>query len=125
MKHLLSLCAVICISVFAHAQATKVNKAETPRYDNTANLKTSGMVPDKLKVSLSENKLFIVYKNQEIPSASVQVLDSLIKKIPGKDQLVVEFESINAEAEKVKTIDAVLKQCQCSVARRSVKMQKQ
>jgi hypothetical protein len=123
MKQLLSLCTVICISVFANAQTVK--PAQAPRYDNTTTIKTSGPIPDKLKVSLSENKLFIVYKNQEIPAASIQVLDSLIKKIPGKDQLVVEFENINAEAEKVKSIDVVLKQCQCSVSRRSVKMQKQ
>jgi hypothetical protein len=125
MKHLLSLFAVICISVLARAQDVKVKDAQLPKYDNTNAIKHSGAIPDKLKVSLSESKLFIVYKNQEIPAASIQVLDSLIKKIPGKDQLVVEFENINAEAETIRSIDTILKQCRCSVSKRSEKVNKQ
>jgi hypothetical protein len=125
MKHLLALCAVICMSVFARAQTTKVNVAPTPKYDNNNAIKHPGTVPDKLKVSLTEDKMFIVYKNQEIPSASIRVLDSLIKKVPGKDQLVVEFENTNAEAETVKSVDAVLKQCQCSVSKKSIRWNKQ
>jgi hypothetical protein len=112
MKFLLSFCAVICISVFAHAQ--------TAKYDSINTVK-SNRIPDKLKVSLSNDKLFIVYKNQEIPAASILVLDSLVKKVPGKDQLVVEFENINAEAGTVKSIDVILKKCQCNVSKRSVK----
>ena len=107
MKYLILFCAGIFITVFAHAQ--------TPRFDYTN--KTSNLTPpDKLKVTLSKDSMFIVYKNQEIPAASMQVLDSLLKKIPVGEHLTVEFESINAEPEKKRSVNAVLKQCGCHIA---------
>ena len=109
MKYLLLFCAALCLSVFA--------KAQRPKYDHNSSVKA----PDKLKVSLSNDKLTIVYKNQEIPGATLQVLDSLIKKVPGKEQLMVEFENFNGEPEKNKNIDAILKKCQCHVAKHSIR----
>ena len=111
MKYLILFCAGIFITVFAHAQ--------TPRFDYTN--KTSNLTPpDKLKVTLSKDSMFIVYKNQEIPAPSIQVLDSLLKKIPVGEHLTVEFESINAEAEKKRSISTVLKQCHCRIMGHSI-----
>jgi hypothetical protein len=112
MKYLILFCAGFFLTVFAYAQ--------TPRFDHTN--KTSNLTPpDKLKVTLSKDSMFIVYKNQEIPVASIQVLDSLLKKAPIGEKLTVEFESINAEPEKNRSINAVLKQCRCRIAGHSVK----
>ena len=112
MKFLILFCAGLLLTVFAHAQ--------TPRFDynnNTSNLTP----PDKLKVTLSKDSMFIVYKNQEIPAPSIQALDSLLKKIPVGEHLTVEFESINAEPENNRSINAVLKQCRCLITGHSVK----
>lgn len=112
MKYLVLFCAGLCLSALAHAQ--------TPRFDH--NNKTSNLnPPDKLKVTLSKDSLFIIYKNQEIPAASIQVLDSLLKKVPIGEKLTVEFESINAEPEKNRSINEVLKQCHCRITGHSVK----
>src|SRR5688500_14044866 len=86
MKHLLLFCAVISSSVFVHGQ--------TPKNDNTSNQSVNFEPPVKLKVSLSVDKLLIVYNNQEIPGATVQVLDSLMKKVPDFKNVKVEFEGI-------------------------------
>lgn len=113
MKQLLLFCAVLCFSAFVHAQ--------TPKYDNTNNKSVNFEPPVKLKVSLSNDKLLIVYNNQEIPGATVQVLDSLMKKVPDFKNVKVEFEGINADPEKKKAVDAVLKQCQCRVQGHMIK----
>lgn len=107
MKQVLLLCSVLSLSVFVHAQ--------TPKYDVNDNKSVNLEPPVKLKVSLSEHKLLIVYNNQEIPGATVQVLDSLMKKVPDFKKINVEFEGINADPEKKKAVDAVLKQCRCRV----------
>lgn len=106
MKYALLFLTGMCLSVLTDAQNIKVNSA-----------------PDKLKVTLSENNISVSYKNQPTSIGSVQALDSLMKKISGQDHLIVEFESINAEPEKVKSINAVLKQCKCHIARKSVSYQ--
>jgi hypothetical protein len=111
MKFLILFCAGLLLTVFAHAQ--------TPRFDynnNTSNLTP----PDKLKVTLSKDSMFIIYKNQEIPAASIQALDSLLKKVPIGEKLTVEFVSINAEQEKNRSINTVLKQCRCHITGQSV-----
>src|SRR5688572_22447289 len=117
MKHLLLFCAGLCFSVFAHTQ--------TARYDHS-NVKAAGVPnPDKLKVTLSIDKLLIVYKNQEIPAASIQVLDSLLKKIPIRENLSIEFESTDAAPEKIRAVNEVLKQCQCPTIKKSRRFNKQ
>jgi hypothetical protein len=111
MKFLILFCAGLLLTVFAHAQ--------TPRFNynnNTSNLTP----PDKLKVTLSKDSMFIIYKNQEIPAASIQALDSLLKKVPIGEKLTVEFESINAEPEKKRSVNEVLKQCHCRIIGHSV-----
>jgi hypothetical protein len=112
MKQLLLFCAVLCLSAFVHGQ--------TPKFDNN-NKSVNLEPPVKLKVSLTNDKLLIVYNNQEIPDATVQVLDSLMKKVPDFKNVKVEFEGINADMEIKKAVDAVLKQCQCRVQGHMIK----
>ena len=107
MRQLILFCAALCLSAFVHAQ--------TAKFDNNKNINFDSSI--KLKVTLSDDRLFIVYNNKEIRGASIQVLDSLLKKVPDLKQLSVEFEGINAEPEKKRSVDTVLKQCQCPVAR--------
>jgi hypothetical protein len=107
MKQLLLFCGVLCFSAFVHGQ--------TPKYDHNDNKSVNFEPPVKLKVSLTNDKLLIVYNNQEIPGATVQVLDSLMKKVPDFKNVKVEFEGINADMEKKKAVDAVLKQCKCRI----------
>lgn len=115
MKQLLIFCVALCLSILVHGQTTKVNP-------------NSSIIdpPVKLKVSLSKDKLAIVYNNQEIPDATVQVLDSLMKKVPDLKNLKVEFEGVNADPEKKKSVQSVLKQCQCRIDTRmtSVNLQR-
>lgn len=119
MKHLFLLCAGLFLSVFVHAQAAK--------YDNNNSVKTQGPVanPDKLIVNLTDENLFIVYKNQEIPAANIRALDSLLKKVPIREHLSVEFKSLNARLEKMRSIDTVLRQCHCQITRISQSFNKQ
>jgi hypothetical protein len=112
MKQLLLFCAVLCLSAFVHGQ--------TPKFDNN-NKSVTLEPPVKLKVSLTNDKLLIVYNNQEIPGATVQVLDSLMKKVPDFKNVKVEFEGINADMEIKKAVDAVLKQCKCRVQGHMIK----
>ena len=81
-------------------------------FDHTNNMSTPHPLI-KLKVTLSNDSLFIVYNNLKIPGASIQVLDSLLKKVPDPKQLAVEFEGINAEPEKQRSVNEILKQCKC------------
>jgi hypothetical protein len=111
MKQLLLFCAVLCFSVFLHGQTPKTDVNKTAIFDP----------PIKLKVSLTNDKLLIVYNNQEIPGATVQVLDSLMKKVPDFNKVKVEFEGINADMEKKKAVDAVLKQCKCRIQGHMIK----
>jgi hypothetical protein len=113
MKLVILACACLCLPVIAQAQTSK--------FDHTNNISTPNP-PVKLKVTLSNDSLFIVYNNQEIPGASIQLLDSLLKKVPNLKQLAVEFEGINAEPEKKKSVDAVLKQCKCHVSGHFISM---
>ena len=114
MKQLLLSCASLCLSLLVHAQ--------TPKYDN--NKTVSLDPPVRLKVSLQNDKLLIVYNNQEIPGATVHVLDSLMKKVPDFNNLKVDFEGMNADPEKKKSVDAVLKQCQCQITRKMMSFKK-
>jgi hypothetical protein len=111
MKHLLLFCATIFLCVAVHAQAAKssVNKTGNP------------MPPVMLKVSLSGDKFLIVYKDQEIPAANVQVLDSLIKSVPDPKSLNIEYDANDGDDSKNQAINAVLKKCQCPVLRRSLR----
>jgi hypothetical protein len=104
MKFTLLLCAGLCFVAFAHAQTVK-----------------NIISPDTLKVTLSKDRLFIIYKNQEIPAANNRGLDSLLKKIPVREHLTVEFESRDAEPEIIRSIDSVLKRCYCHVSKHSIK----
>ena len=78
-----------------------------------------------LKVTLLKDSMFVTYNSQPIPVRTIQPLDSLMKKIPDPEhQLKVEFESQQAEMEKIRAIDVVLKQCKCPTMRRSINFQK-
>ena len=111
MKQLLLFCTVLCLSAFVHGQ--------TRKYDHNKSI--SFEQPVVLKVSLTNDKLLIVYNNQEIPGATVQVLDSLVKKVGDFKNVKVEFEGIDADLEKKKAVDAVLKQCKCRVQEHMIK----
>jgi uncharacterized protein (UPF0276 family) len=100
MEYAFLFFAGICISVITYAQ--------DKRFDS---------LPDKLKVTLSKNDISVYYKNQPVSIRSVQALDSLMKNIPCKEHLNIEFASVNADAEKIKSINAVLKQCNCPITR--------
>jgi hypothetical protein len=118
MKHVFLFCAGLCFSLFASAQ--------TQKYDHNGTAKASSpIIPDTLKVSLMNDNLLIVYKGREVPSANIQVLDSLIKKVPIKQNLAVKFESVNADVEKIRKVQAVLKKCECPTESHSISMQKQ
>lgn len=114
MKYLFLLGAGLFLSLSSRAQ--------TPRYDTNKNLSLEK--PVKLKVSLNENKMAIVYEDREIPGASTHVLDSLMKKVPDFKNLKIEFEGINADPEKKKSIEAILKQCNCPIARHMMSLNK-
>lgn len=105
MKHFILFCASLCLSVFAYTQTVKLNS------DSSI----------KVKVNLSKDNLSIVYNNQDIPAASIRVLDSLIKKEPDPKKLTIEFESMNGEPEKIRTIDSVLKQYPCHITKHTIK----
>lgn len=113
MKFAIVLCVGLCLSVYAHAQTARVD---------TINKTITFDLPVKLKVNLNEERMTIVYNNQEIPGATPQVLDSLMKKIPDFKNIKVEFEGLNANPEKKKAIDAVLKQCQCRISGHMIKI---
>lgn len=106
MKYAFLFLTGMGISVLTYAQSINVNS-----------------VPDKLQVTLSENNISVSYKGQPTSIGSIQALDSLMKKIHVKEHLIVEFESINADKEKIKSINAVLKQCNCHISRKSVSYQ--
>lgn len=114
MKQLLFFCAILCLPVLA--------KSQTAKYDTNKSVAFDG--PAKLKLTLTNDKLLIVYDNREIAGATVQVLDSLLKKEPDLKNFKIDFEGINADPEKKKAVEAVLKQCQCRVSRKMTSIQK-
>lgn len=116
MKYLFLLPLALGLSVLANAQ--------TAKYDTNASLPFSPSPnADKLQVTLSNDSLFIVYKNQEIPSASIRLLDSLMRNIPIKERLNVEFDTLNSSDETVRSINTILNRCQCPTIRRRVNKQ--
>ena len=114
MKQLLIVCTCLCVSVLVRAQIAKYDTNRSIPFDGSA----------KLKVSLTNDRLTIVYNNQEVPGATPQALDSLLKKEPDLKNFKIDFEGTNADPEKKKAVEAVLKQCECHVARRMISMQK-
>ena len=115
MKYLVLLGAGLFLSISIQAQS--------PKSDLNKGLLLTP--PISMKVSLNENKLAIVYENREIADASTQVLDSILKKVPDLKNLKIDFEGINAEPEKKKLIEAVLKQCNCPIARHMISFNRQ
>ena len=102
---------LLCASLFCYAFS----------YGQDANL-----TPNKnlLKVSLLKDSMVVTYNSQPVIVTTIQALDSLMKKIPDPEhQLKVEFESQQAEREKIRAIDVVLKQCKCPTMRKSVNFQ--
>src|ERR1700754_4478895 len=108
MRCLLLSCFILCFSLYADAQTVR-----TPTR------------PDVLKVLLSEDgTMSVAYKNQPVVISNPHGLDSLMKEIPDLKKLQIEFESINADPEKMKAIDMVLKQCNCEIMRVSKSFRK-
>src|SRR5688572_18180832 len=115
MKYALLFCAGLCFSVFANAQQVKTNPGEVKKFDNQANIKANPHgdqkfddTGNKLKVTLSKDRLFVTDKDLLVPVASLQALDSLIKKLPDPKNLTIHLETENAEAEKIRAVTAVL-----------------
>jgi hypothetical protein len=123
MKQLLLFCAALLLGVVVQAQNTRVN-TNKPVFD-TNNKTVSFIMPVKMKVSLSGDKMYIVYDQKEIPDAGIQVLDSLIRSVPDSVKLNVEFQGVNAVDAKKQAIEAVLKKCQCPVSRNMISMRMQ
>jgi hypothetical protein len=113
MKHLMLVFAAILLGVAVYAQ-TAGSDARTKA--------ASVLPPVNMKVNLSGDKLVIVYKNQEIPAANVQVLDSLIKTVKDPKTLNIEFEAFNRDDAKNQAVSTVLKKCQCPVSKHSIKV---
>jgi hypothetical protein len=127
MKFTILCCAVLCLSMHIHAQAVKNNLNEQKKFDNEASIKVNSNSNlkfdnggNKLKVTLIKDSLFVTDKDLLTPVATMQVLDSLIKKLPQSETLTIEFESRNANPEKIKEVDTVLKQCRCHITRHSI-----
>ena len=106
MKFTLFLCAGLFLSAFCHAQHVKMDT-----------------LPNKLKVSLLKDNLFVTDKDHLVP-VSIKSLDSLMKRLPNPETLQIDFESTNAEAEKIRAVDNVLRQCHCHITRKSTSFNK-
>jgi hypothetical protein len=125
MKYALLLCAGLCISALSHSQDVK-------KYDNEASIKVNTHGNQKfdnhgntLKVSLIKDSLFVTDKDILVPVANIQALDSLMKKLPNPETFTIEFETVNAEPEKIRSIEAVLKKYRSHVRKHSISFNKQ
>jgi hypothetical protein len=122
MKYPLLFCVSLCFSVLSYAQNEKFNNNATiksaplQKYDNNGN---------KLKVILMKDSLFVSDKDQLVPVAGIKALDSLLKKLPNPETLLIEFESTNAQSEKIRSVDEILRQCRCHITRKSISFNKQ
>lgn len=122
MKYALLFCVSLCFSVFSYAQNEK--------YDNNANVKTAPVQRfdnngNKLKVTLVKDSLFVTDKDQLVPIADLKALDSLMKKLPNPESLLIEFESTNAKPETIRAIESVLNQCKCHIRKHAISYNKQ
>ena len=103
---------------------------QNDKFDNNANLKTAPLQKfdnngNKLKVTLNKDSLFVADKDQLVPVTSIKALDSLVKRLPNPESLIIDFESINADAEKMRAIESVLKQYNCHIRKHAISFNKQ
>lgn len=112
MKYALLFWAGTFFSVFCYSQNAKTDTNVKPG-------------TNKLKVTLIKDSLFVTDKDLLVPVSNIRALDSLIKKLPDPRGLIIHLETENAAPEKIKTVEAVLKNCHCPVTTRSISFNKQ